>query len=128
MGMNSNINGNYAIAEDGTISITLPAVQKYASKSFGVGANMMVAVTKDKDDYFLPFKNLCGYLKLKLYGIEREFAVQRNIWFCKRRRETRFLGHTLQHHSFGDNALAEPCTNYRLPHTTRATSTLWSVC
>ena len=57
-----------SIAGDGTISITLPAVQKYVPKSFGVGANAMVAITKDKDDLYLPFKNLCGYLKLKLYG------------------------------------------------------------
>ena len=57
-----------SIAADGTISIMLPAVQEYAQNSFGVGANTMVAVTESMDDYFLSFKNLCGYLKLKLYG------------------------------------------------------------
>ncbi|MBR5139010.1 MAG: leucine-rich repeat protein [Alistipes sp.] len=57
-----------SITEDGTISIILPAVQEYAHNSFGVGANTMVAVTENNDDYFLSFKNLCGYLKLKLYG------------------------------------------------------------
>ena len=56
------------IAQDGTISCTLPAVQEYAVESFGKGANTMVAVTKDTSDAFLGFKNVCGYLKIKLYG------------------------------------------------------------
>ena len=56
------------IAQDGTISCTLPAVQEYAVESFGKGANTMVAVTKDASDAFLGFKNVCGYLKIKLYG------------------------------------------------------------
>ena len=33
------------ITNDGTITCTLPAVQAYAEKSFGLGANTMVAVT-----------------------------------------------------------------------------------
>ena len=56
------------ISNSEVISLTLPAIQKYASKSFGLGANTMVAVTDGPEDYFLPFKNLGGYLKLKLYG------------------------------------------------------------
>lgn len=50
------------------ITATLPAEQSYAENSFGPGANTMVAVTKDKDDTYLKFKNVCGYLKLQLYG------------------------------------------------------------
>ncbi len=56
------------ISNDEVISIKLPAVQSYAEKSFGIGANTMVAVTSSPDDYFLPFKNLCGFLVVKLYG------------------------------------------------------------
>ena len=56
------------VTNDGTITCTLPAVQAYAEKSFGLGANTMVAVTSSSDDFFLPFKNLCGYLVVKLYG------------------------------------------------------------
>ena len=56
------------IANDGTITVNLPAVQAHADNSFGLGANTMVAVTSAPDDYFLPFKNLCGYLVVKLYG------------------------------------------------------------
>lgn len=56
------------ISEGGVISVTMPAEQSYAENSFGQGANTMVAVTKDIDDTFLKFRNVCGYLKFKLYG------------------------------------------------------------
>ena len=54
--------------EDGYITYTLPTEQTYAENSFGLGANPMVAVTEDKNDYDLSFKNVCGYLRLYLYG------------------------------------------------------------
>ena len=50
------------------ITATLPAEQSYAENSFGLGANTMVAVTQNTDDAYLKFKNVCGYLKLQLYG------------------------------------------------------------
>lgn len=53
---------------DELLTVTLPAEQQYAVNTFGKGANTMVAVTKDKNDTFLAFKNVGGYLKLKLYG------------------------------------------------------------
>ena len=56
------------ITDDGKISLTLPAVQTYAENSFGRGANTMLAATENVEDTFLPFKNVCGYLKLKLYN------------------------------------------------------------
>ena len=56
------------ITDQGVISYNLPAVQSYATDSFGRGANSMVAVTGGTEDTFLAFKNLCGYLKVKLYG------------------------------------------------------------
>ena len=56
------------ILEDGLLAISLPATQSYAEDSFGLNANTMVAVTKTVDDRFLQFKNVCGYLKLNLYG------------------------------------------------------------
>lgn len=52
----------------GTISAILPTTQTYAENSFGLGANLMVAATKDRDDTALRFKNACGYLELQLYG------------------------------------------------------------
>ena len=64
-------NENITISEAGVVSLTLPAVQAYNhtyANSFGVGANTMMAVTKNTSDNFLSFKNLCGYLKLKFYG------------------------------------------------------------
>ena len=71
------LNANYAvypyssttkISEEGVISLTLPSVQTYGEDSFGRGANTMVAVTQGTDDFYLPFKNVCGYLVVSLYG------------------------------------------------------------
>ena len=56
------------LTKDEKIELELPAVQQYASNSFGLGANTMVAVTDGTSDFFLPFKNICGYLVVKLYG------------------------------------------------------------
>ena len=56
------------ITEKGVITAIMPAEQNYAKNSFGEGANTMVAVTKDKADTFLKFRNVGGYLKLQLYG------------------------------------------------------------
>ena len=52
----------------GVINFEMPAEQLYAENSFGLGANTMVAVTSSASDNTLRFKNVCGYLKLKLYG------------------------------------------------------------
>ena len=76
-GSGTDVSANYAVypyssstvlTGNEKISLTLPAEQKYADDSFGPGSNTMVAVTAGKSDYFLPFKNLCGYLVVKLYG------------------------------------------------------------
>ena len=73
----SEIERNYAvypyakgnkISYDNILTVTLPAVQTYAENSFGMGANTMVAVTENGDDYFLKFRNVGGFIKLKLYG------------------------------------------------------------
>lgn len=60
-------NADARISDEGVISLTLPAMQTYAENSFGDGANTMIAVTENLEDTFLVFKNVCGYLKLKLY-------------------------------------------------------------
>ena len=57
-----------AISQSGDIKYYLPAVQNYAKDSFGAAANTMVATTESVDDTELFFSNLCGYLKIKLYG------------------------------------------------------------
>ena len=56
------------ITADGVISTTLMAEQSYAVNSVGLGANMMVAVTASADDSHLSFRNVCGYVCVKLYG------------------------------------------------------------
>lgn len=61
-------NSSTTISENGAISATLPAEQSYAVKSFGLEANTMVASTADKNDRFLKFKNVGGYLEFNLYG------------------------------------------------------------
>lgn len=71
------LDANYAIypynpsnemTTNGSMSVILPSVQKYAENSFGLGANTMVAATENKNDMLLQFKNLCGYIVVKLYG------------------------------------------------------------
>ena len=53
------------ISNAGELTMTLPRSQTYKENSFGIGSNIMVAVT---DNSFLAFRNLCGYLCVKLYG------------------------------------------------------------
>lgn len=78
-GVNSGneISANYAvypymestkISDSEVIFIEFPAVQQYVKDGFGYGANTMVAVSDGTDDKNLSFKNLCGYLVVKLYG------------------------------------------------------------
>ncbi|MBQ6583769.1 MAG: BACON domain-containing protein, partial [Alistipes sp.] len=61
-------NESTTITPDGTISLTIPSEQRYAKNSFDAGANQMVAVTSSRSDTDLRFRNLCGYLRLRLYG------------------------------------------------------------
>ena len=53
------------ISEDEVISVMLPSEQFYAENTFGLGANTMVSVSEDN---VLQYKNVGGYLMLKLYG------------------------------------------------------------
>ncbi|MBR5175415.1 MAG: leucine-rich repeat protein [Bacteroidales bacterium] len=53
------------ISEDEVLTLTLPAEQHYAENAFGLGANTMVSVSEDN---FLQYKNVGGFLMLKLYG------------------------------------------------------------
>ena len=58
------------LSADGAVTVELPAVQQYAPGTFGLGANTMVAVSSDLRDDFLYFRNVCGYIVVKLYGDE----------------------------------------------------------
>ena len=53
------------ITESEVITVALPAEQSYAENTFGLGANTMVSVSSDN---VLQYKNVGGYLMLKLYG------------------------------------------------------------
>ena len=64
------------ISESGVISYSIPATQTYAESSFGKGSNTMVAVTENIEDTFLSFKNIGGYLKIKLYGVGRVKSIE----------------------------------------------------
>ena len=61
-------NADARITDDGVIIYSFSATQNYAENSFAKDANTMVAVTNGTSDTFLSFRNVCGYLKLKLYG------------------------------------------------------------
>ena len=53
------------ISESGVLTVTLPKEQTYSEKTFGMGTNTMVSVSTDN---YLQFKNVGGYLKLRMYG------------------------------------------------------------
>lgn len=52
------------------LSVCYPAEQNYATRSFGRGANLMVAAGKTPHtaEENLYFRNACGYFVIKLYG------------------------------------------------------------
>ena len=54
-----------SLSNQGVLTVVLPSEQTYAVRSFGRGSNTMVSSTDDND---LLFKNLGGFLVLKLYG------------------------------------------------------------
>ena len=56
------------LSNEEVILLNMPAVQNYAENSFGRGANTMVAAAESPSSKFLPFRNLGGYLIIKLYG------------------------------------------------------------
>ena len=58
------------LSAGGAVTVELPSVQQYAPGTFGPGANTMVAVSSDLRDDFLYFRNVCGYIVVKLYGDE----------------------------------------------------------
>lgn len=61
-------NKEATIDDMGVISTVIPATQVYATNSFGLQANVMAAVTENLDDRFLAFQNVCGYIRVELYG------------------------------------------------------------
>lgn len=73
----NEISTNYAVypydasiqlSNEEVIHLNMPSVQNYAENSFGRGANTMVAASENSSSKFLPFRNLGGYLIIKLYG------------------------------------------------------------
>ena len=68
-----------------TITPTFANFQEYLPDSFGRGANLMVAAGDNPTDESLSFRNACGYLVIKLYGMNtrvskiRILANDRNL-------------------------------------------------
>ena len=58
---------NTSLNDAGVLTLTLPEKQKYRDGTFGLKANTMVSTT-DGMYNLLRFKNVCGYLVLKLWG------------------------------------------------------------
>ena len=67
---------NVAIKTKGLLRFTLPSVQKYAEGSFGLGANAMVAVSESMQNRSLQFRNMCGSLKLQLWGSAKVKSIR----------------------------------------------------
>lgn len=96
-------NKETVIGFDGKISFTLDSIQAYAENSFGLGANTMVAVTKDLEDNFLSFKNVGGYIVFSLYG---EGTVIKSITLTSRAGET-LAGDAIITASYSDKPVVE---------------------
>ena len=60
-------NSNIEISDNGVITLTLPTKQHYSENSFGLADNTLVAATKNSEDTYLKFKNVCGYYKIMLF-------------------------------------------------------------
>ena len=54
------------------ISVNLPSQQTYAAKSFGQGADIMVAVSETPE---VAFKGACGMLVLKIFGNKKVSSI-----------------------------------------------------
>lgn len=72
-----SVDANYAvfpycqettISTDGMVTYNLPQTQLYTRNGFSINSNPMIAITEDKADTYLSFMNVCGYLRLYLYG------------------------------------------------------------
>ena len=58
------------------LKVPIPDVQKYTANSFAPGAFPMVAVSSDKDDNKLAFKNLFGIINIKLKSPNWYYSVK----------------------------------------------------
>lgn len=59
-------NAGYCIdASDKTLSVRIPATQRYENGSYGIGANIMVSTGTGRD---ISLKSVCGWIKLQLTG------------------------------------------------------------
>ena len=63
-----NTSKHVALSSSAVLTVDLPGEQTYRENSVGPGANLMTAVTADTETHDLVFKNVCGYLKINLYG------------------------------------------------------------
>lgn len=76
-GSGNSVNCHYAVypydstiklSDDGILTVNFPSEQTYAEKSFGRGANIMVAATENTSDYNLQFRNVGSYLRVSFWG------------------------------------------------------------
>ena len=58
-------NEENAVTSDGYVQVRIPDKQEYAEGGFANGMNVAVAASEDRN---LTFKNVCGYIKIPVYG------------------------------------------------------------
>lgn len=69
----SAVGGSFPI-----LTMTAPAVQRYAAGSFGPDANISYAISNDADNFL--FKNAGGLLKLTINGDESKYIKRINLY------------------------------------------------
>lgn len=63
-----NLSKHVSLSSSAVLTIDMPSEQTYRENSVGPGTNLMTAITPDVDSHDLVFKNVCGYVKINLYG------------------------------------------------------------
>lgn len=64
------------VNQKGEITFSLPKIQNYVANSFGNGSNVSVGIVNNKDGIAtIQFKNVCGYLRLKLSVVSGDAAI-----------------------------------------------------
>ena len=58
-------NAENTVTSDGYVQVRIPDKQEYAEGGFANGMNVAVAASEDRN---LTFKNVCGYIKIPVYG------------------------------------------------------------
>lgn len=115
---NRNNDNRISIGHDGetwTVTPEYKQQQIYAPNSFDKSANIMIAAGKDATDNNLYFRNACGYIVIKLYGLN---VKVKSLWLVAQDENVRMMGkkYAIKVNSNGEFTFEDaPKVNYPEP-------------